>query len=158
MWTIAKLSQFPSLSFPKDLPTSTPKFDRTSHLNADETTIMHSSPGRPVWQCESLPQDPPVRHRNEEPMQATQSSEVELPVVPNGAGSMSDLAGLMDDLTSSRRRARSTANAKRSGWNVTSSPADEPGSLGMGDSQQIRRMGQGVMEMTAELLGQELIE
>lgn len=97
-------------------------------------------------------------------MQATQSSEPDAPpVVAAGTKSMNDLKGLMDDLTSSRRarpNAAAATNAKRSGWNVTSSPpADEDASsAGMGASQRIQRMGQGVMEMASDLLGQDLVE
>lgn len=120
---------------------------------------MHSSPGRPFWESESLPLKEPVTRRHDETLPATQEHDDPPNLRPRGNGSMSDLMGMMDDLTSSRRRAcaETAAEGKRSVWNVTSSPRGDE-ACGAGFSQGIRRMGQGMMEETADLLGTELVD
>lgn len=159
-WTLNH-SQSPSFSFPKDLSTSTPNASKPVHPAGDETTIMHSSPGRPFWESESLPLNEHGTRHHDGALPATQKHDDPPPVEPRGNGSMSDLMGMMDDLTSSRRRRRARAEAaaegKRSVWNVTSSPAGDE-ACGADVSQGIRRMGQGMMEETADLLGTELVD
>lgn len=133
--------QFPPLSFPQDLATSTPKHAAQLAAAADAT----SSPHRPGWECESFPKTTGGKE-----MTATQNADVP----PDPAESLS-LSGLMDDLA--RRPGITSRVALTNGWNVTSSPATDDISMA-GASQRIQRMGEGVMAMASDLLGQEMVE
>lgn len=136
------------------------------------TALAVSSPHRPVWETESYPTE--AATVNSVSMRRTQGDDamvLNLPTeshnVRQPTESYNDLSGLMDDLTRGAQPFQTeaaTIGRQPGWWNVASSPPttgdDGASTLGgaIGQSQQIRRMGAGAMEMTSDLLGQELFE